>query len=98
LKRISLNEGTYLAFLSHDEKMDIPALEIALKSPTRYIGALGSSKTNANRVQSLLDLSIPRKQINRIHAPIGLRIGSSSAEDIAFSIISEIISVKNGIG
>jgi xanthine dehydrogenase accessory factor len=96
LARLSLNEGTYLAFLSHDEKMDIPALQVALESSARYIGALGSSKTNANRVQMLLDLNIPRKQINRIHAPIGLPIGSASAEDIAFSIVSEMIAIRNG--
>jgi len=75
----------------------MPALEIALGSPARYIGALGSKSTNANRVQSLLDLGVSKRLIKRIHAPIGLKIGSNSAEEIAFSIMSEIIAVKNGL-
>lgn len=92
-----LDQGTYVVCLSHDEKIDIPALRVALESDVRYIGVLGSKKTHAHRLQSMRELDIPEATFDRIHAPIGLPIGRREPEEIALSIMAEIIAVKNGL-
>lgn len=89
------NESTYLVVLSHDEKLDNPALKLALESPCRYIGALGSRKTHARRVASLKEMGITDEQLARIHAPIGINLGGRKPEEIAVSIIAEIVAVRN---
>lgn len=98
LENIQIDEATYFAFLSHDEKLDLPGLEVALNGPARYIGALGSARTNAKRADSLRQMGFPESAIERIHMPIGLKIGSRGPEEIALSIISEMIAVSHGIG
>ena len=97
LQALNINEATFIVTLSHDEKLDNPALEVALNSPARYIGALGSRKTHAKRVTALKASGLQEEQIARIHAPIGLKIGSRGAEEIALSIIAEITAVDHGI-
>jgi len=97
LNALNINESTFIVTLSHDEKLDTPALEIALNSPARYIGALGSRRTHAKRVAALKASGLTDEQIARIHAPIGLNIGTRGAEEIALSIIAEIIAVDHGI-
>ena len=69
---IALNEATYVALLSHDLKLDLPALRLALRGPVRYIGALGSKKTHAKRVAALREEGFTDAEIARIHSPIGL--------------------------
>ncbi|MEZ4868045.1 MAG: XdhC/CoxI family protein [Caldilineaceae bacterium] len=96
LAEIGLDESTYLVFLTHDEKIDNPALAVALNSPARYIGALGSRKTHARRVATLEELGVTAEQLSRIHAPIGINIGARRPEEIAVSIIGEIVTVMNG--
>lgn len=96
LAEIGLDEGSFLVALSHDFKIDLPALEVALRSPARYIGALGSSKTHAKRVAALEERGFDRLEIDRIHAPIGLDIGGRKAEEIALSIIAQIVAVDHG--
>ncbi len=96
LAQLPLDEGTYVVVLSHDEKLDNPALKVALQHPVRYVGALGSRKTHARRVQALRDMGLSEDQIARIHAPIGLDIGASTPEEIAVAIMAEIVAVKNG--
>ena len=91
------NEGTYLVALSHDEKLDNPALKLALESPCRYIGALGSRKTHARRVASLKEMGITDEQLSRIHSPIGLNLGGRRPEEIAISILAEIIALRHGV-
>lgn len=95
LPNLSLDEATHLVFLTHDEKIDNPALQIALNSPVRYVGALGSHKTHAKRMEALLELGVTVEQIQRIHAPIGLTIGAQRPEEIALAIMGEIVAVRN---
>ena len=90
------NEATYLVVLSHDEKLDNPALKLALDSPCRYIGALGSRKTHARRVHYLKELGVSDKQLSRIHSPIGLNLGGRRPEEIALATIAQIIAVRCG--
>ena len=85
------NCRTAVILLTHDPKLDDPALHIALKSQAFYIGALGSKKTHQQREVRLKDAGFTEKEINRINGPIGLDIGASSPEEIAISILSEVI-------
>ncbi len=96
LSAIQLDEGCYLVFVSHNAEFDNPALKIALNSPARYIGALGSRRTHAKRVEALTEMGLSAAQIARIHAPIGLDLGAKGPEEIALSIMAEIIAVKRG--
>jgi len=95
LAELRINGSTAIVALSHDPKFDDPALVVALNSPAFYVGALGSRKTNALRRQRLLEAGLTEEQLNRLHAPIGLNIGARSPEEIALSIMAEIISVYN---
>lgn len=90
-----LDEGSYVVVLTHDDKIDNPALAVALHSPARYIGALGSRKTHARRVAALRELGLSDAQLARIHAPIGLPIPARRPEEIALSIMAEIVAVMN---
>ena len=87
-----LNIDHYTAFvaLTHDPKIDDPALLHALQRDCFYIGALGSRKTHGRRVERLKQAGIPDAVIGRIHAPIGLSIGAVSPAEIAVSILAEI--------
>ena len=96
LAEIGINPTTSVAVLSHDQKIDVPALRAALSSPARYVGALGSKKTQAKRVVALQDLGIAEGQIARIHSPIGLDIGGRKAEEIALSVIAEVVAASHG--
>ena len=96
LAELHLTPSTYVVALTHDAKLDDPALLVALNSPARYVGALGSKKTHAKRVASLRELGATSEQIERIHSPIGLNLGARRPEEIAVSIIAEIVAVRNG--
>jgi xanthine dehydrogenase accessory factor len=87
-----LNVDHYTAFvaLTHDPKVDDPALLHALSRDCFYIGALGSRKTHAKRVQRLKEAGLSDTDIARIHAPIGLPIGAVSPAEIAIAIMAEI--------
>ncbi|MCO6451587.1 MAG: XdhC family protein [Caldilineales bacterium] len=98
LPQLHMNEGAYVAVLSHDDKLDIPALQAALASRARYIGALGSRKTMARRANELRDLGVDETALGRIHNPIGLDLGGRSAEEMALAIMAEIVAVRNGKG
>ena len=91
-KEIETNENTALIALTHDPKIDDPALQHALKKEFYYIGALGSKKTHENRCQRLKDAGFSDKQINSIHGPIGIKLGGRSAPEIALSIIAQLVS------
>jgi len=90
-----LDAYTYAVILSHDPKIDDNALEILLKSPVGYIGALGSRRTHEKRVNRLLQKGFSNEEIERIHAPIGVDINAKSPKEIALSIMGEIIKSKN---
>jgi len=85
-----LGTRSALAVLAHDPKIDDPALIAALRSPCFYIGALGSKKTHAARLQRLRDAGIGEADLARIHGPIGLAIGAKSPAEIAISILAEM--------
>ena len=92
-KEIETNENTALVALTHDPKIDDPALQHALKKKFYYIGALGSKKTHENRCQRLKEAGFSDEQINLIHGPIGIKLGGRSAPEIALSIIAQLVSV-----
>lgn len=92
----SLDAYSYAVLLSHDPKIDDNALEVLLNSKVAYIGALGSRKTHIKRLTRLCDLGFNLDQRERIYAPIGMSIKAKSPKEIALSIISQIIGVKNG--
>jgi xanthine dehydrogenase accessory factor len=82
--------------LTHDPKLDDPALDAALRSPAFYIGALGSRRTHAKRVARLRDLGHGDDAIARIHAPVGLDIAAVTAPEIALSVMAEIVAARRG--
>jgi xanthine dehydrogenase accessory factor len=79
--------------LTHDPKLDDPALEQALRSGCFYIGALGSTRTHAKRVERLTEAGFTEAEIARIHGPIGLDIGASGPSEIAVSVMAEMTRV-----
>ncbi len=95
LKTMPLGPATYLVFLSHDEKLDYPALQFVLGCEVAYVGALGSRKTHAKRCRFLVENGVEISALERIHAPVGLDIGARTPEEIALSVLAEIIGVKN---
>jgi xanthine dehydrogenase accessory factor len=96
LPQFTLDHFTYAVLLTHDPKIDDQALDILLNSEIGYIGAIGSKRTNAKRETRLRAAGYDDAAIARIHAPIGLNIGSKGAKEIALSIMAEIVKVKNG--
>lgn len=93
LDGMTVGRDTAIAILSHDPKFDEPALLGSLATSARYIGAVGSRKTNVDRRQRLRDAGVPEESIARIHGPIGLDIGASTPEEMAISILGEIIAI-----
>ncbi|MGO4526002.1 XdhC family protein [Microvirga sp. 2MCAF35] len=91
LPDLGIDRYTALVALTHDPKIDNPALTAALRSESFYIGALGSRKTHERRVQRLTTSGFTEADIARIHAPIGLDIGAVSPAEIAVSILAEIV-------
>jgi xanthine dehydrogenase accessory factor len=96
LPRLRLDRSTYVVVLTHDPKLDDPAVRIALAYPVRYVGAIGSPKTQAARKQQLEAAGIGQEMLNRIHGPIGLPLGSKTPAEIAISILAEMIAVRRG--
>ena len=96
LPEIGLDRRTAFIALTHDPKIDDPALVAAFKSDVFYIGALGSKKTNAKRRERLTAAGISETAIDRIHAPVGLDIGAVGAPEIAISIMAEVTAVLRG--
>ncbi len=90
LRALDPDHRTAVVALTHDPKLDDPALAVALKSPAFYIGALGSTRTHAKRVTRLIDLGFGEVEIARIDAPIGLDIGAASPAEIAVAIAAEM--------
>ena len=90
-KQIETNENTALIALTHDPKIDDPALQHALNKKFYYVGALGSKKTHANRCERLKEAGFSSNKINSIHGPIGIKLGGRSAPEIALSIIAQLV-------
>ncbi len=90
-EEIKTDSNTALIALTHDPKIDDPALKHALKNKFFYIGALGSKKTHTNRCNRLNEAGYSNEEINSIHGPIGIKLGGKSAPEIALSIISQLV-------
>jgi xanthine dehydrogenase accessory factor len=97
LQDTRVDGSTYVVVLSHDPKLDDPALLHVLRTPARYIGAIGSRTTNEKRRARLREQGLSDDLIARIHAPIGLDIGAETPEEIALAIMAEMVAAKNGI-
>jgi xanthine dehydrogenase accessory factor len=97
LPEIGLNSETAVVVITHDPKLDDPALKLALPSPAFYVGALGSPKTHARRVERLLTEGLSQEQLDRLHAPIGLDLGGRTPAEIALSIMAEIVAAHNQV-
>lgn len=90
IPQIGLDQRTAFIALTHDPKIDDPALEMALRSQVFYIGALGSKKTQGSRLERLKAKGFSDNELSRIHGPIGLNIGAVGASEIAISIMAEM--------
>ena len=94
-KTIETNSSTALIALTHDPKIDDPAIKHALKNKFFYIGALGSKKTHGERCKRLKEAGFSEEEINKIHGPIGIKLGGKSAPEIALSIVSQLVLETN---
>ncbi|HMR99613.1 MAG TPA: XdhC family protein [Anaerolineales bacterium] len=90
-EQIKINPSTAIAVLTHDPKIDDPAIKLALNSSAFYVGALGSKNTNAKRRERLLSDGVSESQMDKVHAPIGLDIGAQNPEEIALAVMSQIV-------
>ena len=97
LPQLGLTNDTYLAVLTHDPKIDDPALIAALTADVPYVGVLSSSRTHEKRVARLKAAGLTDEQLARIRTPIGIDIGANTPEEIALCIMAEIVGVRNGV-
>jgi len=91
-----LDRSSAIVILTHDSKFDLPALRFALNSTAGYIGAIGSRKTSANRLAVLASEGIQKRDLDRIHGPIGLDLGGRDAETTALGIMAQVVAVRFG--
>lgn len=96
LQTAKVDRRTALCILTHDEKFDIPLLQVALQTRAGYIGAMGSRRTHAKRVARLIELGITQEQLDRIQAPLGLDIGATQPEEVAVAVAAQIIANRTG--
>ena len=94
LPRLRIDENTFVAVLTHDEKFDDPTLDYVLRRSPRYAGAIGSKKTQALRRERLLAAGISAAAVDALRAPIGLDIGADSPEEIAIAVLAEMIAAR----
>lgn len=94
LARSPVDERTAIVVLTHDHKFDVPLLEIALRTPAAYVGAMGSRRTTEERAARLRDAGLTESQLARLHAPIGLPIGARTPEEVAISVAAELVAVN----
>ena len=95
LETMKTNKNFALITLTHDPKIDDPALNYALKNNFFYIGALGSKKTHENRCKRLKEAGFSEKEIRSVHGPIGIKFGGKSTPEIALSIVAQLVSETN---
>jgi len=93
LERLKPDHRSAVVTLTHDPKLDDPALAVALRSECFYIGALGSKRTHAARCQRLTEMGFTEAELTRIHGPIGLAIGAVSPAEIAVSILGQMTQI-----
>jgi xanthine dehydrogenase accessory factor len=97
MKRLAPDARTAIVTLTHDPKLDDPALHVALRSEAFYIGSLGSKKTNAARHQRLAEAGFTAAEMARIHGPIGLKLGGRAPAEIAIAIMAQIVQTLHAV-
>jgi xanthine dehydrogenase accessory factor len=93
--KVPLTATTAVVMLTHDPKIDEPALALALPSPAFYIGALGSKRTQAKRRERLKERGLTEAELDRLHGPVGLNLGADTPDEIALSIMAEIVASRH---
>jgi xanthine dehydrogenase accessory factor len=96
LRQVNLSRLSAVVMLTHDPKLDDPALKIALPSEAFYVGALGSRATQEQRRQRMKAAGLRESDLARLHGPIGIDLGGQTPEDIALAVMAEIVAVRNG--
>ncbi|MFH9980485.1 XdhC family protein [Streptomyces sp. NPDC017179] len=96
LARTGVDARTVLCVLTHDAKFDIPLLELALRLPVAYVGAMGSRRTHLDRDRRLREAGVTELELARLRSPIGLDLGARTPEETALSIASEIVAARRG--
>ncbi|MGW6142249.1 XdhC family protein [Streptomyces sp. NPDC055144] len=96
LRGTTTDERTVLCVLTHDAKFDIPLLEIALRLPVAFVGAMGSRRTHEDRDRRLREVGLTNEELAHLHSPIGLDLGARTPEETALSIAAEIIASRQG--
>ena len=87
---------TVICVLTHDPKFDVPLLEVALRTPAGYIGAMGSRRTHDDRLARLREVGLTEAELARLRSPIGLDLGARTPEETAVSIAAELIQLRWG--
>lgn len=98
LSALTIDNRTAVVTLTHDPKLDDPALLVALRSPAFYLGSLGSKRTHAKRLERLKEQGVTDAELARIHAPVGLDIGAVTPAEIALSVMAQITAVRRKAG
>lgn len=96
LERTEVDGRTVLCVLTHDAKFDVPLLELALRLPVAYVGAMGSRRTHEDRNERLREVGVTELDLARLHSPIGLDLGARTPEETALSIAAEIVANRRG--
>jgi xanthine dehydrogenase accessory factor len=91
-----IDPATYIAVLTHDPKLDDAALQIALRSPARFVGAMGSRRAQAVRRERLTAAGLTEDELSRLSAPLGLDLGAMNREETALSILAEVVAFRHG--
>jgi xanthine dehydrogenase accessory factor len=96
LAEVEVDERTVICVLTHDPKFDVPLLEVALRTPAGYIGAMGSRRTHEDRLERLREAGVSEAELARLRSPIGLDLGARTPEETAVSIAAELIQLRWG--
>jgi xanthine dehydrogenase accessory factor len=94
IPKLHFDSSTYVTVLTHDPKFDLPAIKLLVYTGARYIGAMGSKKTRQDHFEQLRAEGVDADLLRRVHGPIGLDIGAVTPEEMALSIMAEIVAVR----